>query len=349
MSVLNLVLSENWNKRSFKILTYDKQNCLHFSKAGLCKNRLNLYANEKGTKCIGYFSDNIIEIESSSPTSSPSSLTNISSDKTQEESCSSSSESESSCSSDSESSCSSDSEASCSSSSDSESSCSSSSSDSESSCSSSSDSETSCSGKSKIVELVLVDKNKNVLSYPGYNTMKYYLATVVDEIVYLLKVHKGQLCFVNHVITNGCIYVQIPENMNLKTNDVQTIDHMYIDESDGRAVKIKTLLPVFEDVKCYFSVPTCKGTDITVIHVLIGKNCIDSCAGRKCNQFDDCGNVCGCPPGKICNPATGTCVDLPPPPIVKECYSWYTVAFCMLVVLLILFILFLWYMIWCTF
>ncbi len=127
-----------------------------------------------------------------------------------------------------------------------------------------------------------------------------------SECTFVLKKVQDELKFVNldqTILDETAVYIKIPVGANLKTNDVTTLSHLYVGKES------LSTLPPFKNSKVYFSTLGREEgrVSMTESKTLIGRDCVDSCFGRKCNAFDDCGNRCGCPVGMECNIKTGEC------------------------------------------
>ncbi|AYV86053.1 MAG: hypothetical protein Solivirus4_14 [Solivirus sp.] len=208
----------------------------------------------------------------------------------------------------------------------------------------------------EFAKICFITSKKEILNLPQGNSVtsvenqKYYVGAVFECGTYVLKrvINRGRvdLKFINldqTILDDDALYIRVPPGKNLKTNDISTIDYLFVGKDSAKS------LPEFENRKCYFS-PLGEEERISMTEsiTLIGRDCIDSCYGRKCNAFDDCGNRCGCPVGMNCNTKTGECETVEHM-IVKhwhenEKQTW-TVTI-LLIIALILFIILICYLIW---
>ncbi len=191
----------------------------------------------------------------------------------------------------------------------------------------------------EMAQIVLVNCEKKVITIPGSWDVKYYLAVILDGITYILKLKNDKLFFIDGSICKNSVYCKIPKDSNLKTNDVQTNNVLFVNEK-----KLKNIIPQLSCSKSYLSVPFCSKSDnqetnINISQVILGPKCIPNTNGRKCNMDNGCGSICGCPPGFKCNMITGDCEPIIVPIVETNCNNTLF-AFLGISLLLILFIIF---------
>jgi len=169
-------------------------------------------------------------------------------------------------------------------------------------------------GKTKPAKIELIDSSRNPAKLPLEHNTPYYLALYLKDKYYPLKLSEGSLVFIDESPNNNTVRLEVPADEDLKTNDVRTEAFLYVgddllvDHLHCNGTCKKLYLSVYEEcsytpnpnIKRYIVKPTCK----------------PNCTGKKCTDDDGCGNVCGCPEGKICDPATGECVN---PPLMPLC------------------------------
>lgn len=172
-------------------------------------------------------------------------------------------------------------------------------------------------GKTVPAKMVIVDSSRNLIStLPLENNTPYYFAFPHKDKYYILKLIEGSFVFADENPDHNSVYLEVVGDDILKTNDVRTREFLRVGDNflvDQLACNLnckKIYLSVYEK-KCHTPNPN-------INEYLVKPKCWPGCSGKKCNETDGCGRICGCPNGKICNTLTGECVNPPPMPICKS-------------------------------
>lgn len=137
-------------------------------------------------------------------------------------------------------------------------------------------------------EFMFMDMNDNVVTSVMPN-LKYVFVTVLDGVFLVMHMDiNGVLTMVNEreVNTLGRVYIAVPS------------------EFPGNSGYSRFIYTAVDEVK---QLVWPGSNDIVLIDdINMNINCIGDCVGKRCNESNGCGSLCGCGVGNTCMP-DGTC------------------------------------------
>jgi len=151
--------------------------------------------------------------------------------------------------------------------------------------------------------LVFIDDQRKLVDQPQIN-QKLYLGTLGTLGRYLpLQVDQGELVFQDVGPNDRTLYLQVPTGSNFKFNDIRGRNWIQVGGKPLTSLLQIDLSPMRLSLS-----PMKNGIlDPNNTQVIVGDPCLGDCTGRKCTEVNNCGQVCGCPVGFVCNPETGFC------------------------------------------
>lgn len=151
------------------------------------------------------------------------------------------------------------------------------------------------------IRLVTEDHDNPIRSESLSNNQVYYLASRINDQTVFLSVEQDQLIWLPKVSLTT-VYLYVPVGSVLMTNDVRLRN--WLNVSSTSLISLISL-----DLKLTsLSLSPLNSSDIPDPNVqlpIIG-SCQTDCIGKKCNEDNGCGKICGCPPGFTCD-ETGNC------------------------------------------
>jgi hypothetical protein len=164
---------------------------------------------------------------------------------------------------------------------------------------------------SPLLQLVFVTSDGTVVNTEELEKSTDYYIGALDTDNNVVVLHHDEeddsLMFHENIDVSRVIVIDIPSTRSISTND--TTIGQYIGTRGGK--KLVDIVAKNTDTTCdsiFFSpLVTPMSVRLTPQDKLFGHTCERTCSGKKCDETDGCGRLCGCAPGYVCR--EGECIE----------------------------------------